>query len=116
MAWVLLPDENESQDKRVESGIVPCLDAGSTPASSTPKTECCLRGSRGILTRVLSPKGTINAQVHFSTPASSTSRDLRLYTIRDIVAHMNLRRDLALRLKHRFASVLIGSNITSEDC
>ena len=79
MAWVLLPDENEGQDKRVESGIVPCLDAG-------------------------------------STPASSTSRDLRLYTIRDIVAHMNLRRDLALRLKHRFASVLIGSNITGEDC
>ena len=79
MAWVLLPDENEGQDKRVESGIVPCLDAG-------------------------------------SNPASSTSRDLRLYTIRDIVAHMNLRRDLALRLKHRFASVLIGSNITSEDC
>ncbi len=27
---------------------------------------------RGILPRVLSPEGTINAQVHFSTPVSST--------------------------------------------
>ena len=35
MAWVLLSDENEGQDKRVESASVPCLDAGSTPASST---------------------------------------------------------------------------------
>ena len=29
------PDENRSQDKRVESISIPCLDAGSTPASST---------------------------------------------------------------------------------
>ena len=35
MAWVLPADENEGQDKRVESIYVPCLDAGSTPASST---------------------------------------------------------------------------------
>ena len=35
MSWVLPPDENKNQDKRVESISVPCLDAGSTPASST---------------------------------------------------------------------------------
>ena len=35
MAWVLLLLENEDQDKRVESILVPCLDAGSNPATST---------------------------------------------------------------------------------
>ena len=35
VAWVLLPDENEGQDKHVESVLVPCLDAGSNPAIST---------------------------------------------------------------------------------
>ena len=35
MAWVLLLLENEGQDKRVESILVPCLDAGSNPAIST---------------------------------------------------------------------------------
>ena len=35
MAWVLLSHENQGQDKRVESILVPCLDAGSTPAIST---------------------------------------------------------------------------------
>ena len=35
VAWVLLPNENQGQDKRVESASVPCLDAGSNPASST---------------------------------------------------------------------------------
>ena len=38
MAWVLLPPDNEGQDKRVESIWVPCLDAGSTPAISTGLT------------------------------------------------------------------------------
>ena len=35
MAWVLLLLENLGQDKRVESILVPCLDAGSNPAIST---------------------------------------------------------------------------------
>ena len=35
MAWVLLLLENVGQDKRVESILVPCLDAGSNPAIST---------------------------------------------------------------------------------
>ena len=35
MAWVLLLLENVGQDKRVESILVPCLDAGSNPATST---------------------------------------------------------------------------------
>ena len=35
MAWVLLLLENVGQDKRVESILVPCLDAGSIPATST---------------------------------------------------------------------------------
>ena len=37
MAWVLSSHENERQDKRVESILVPCLDAGSNPAISTEK-------------------------------------------------------------------------------
>ena len=37
MAWVLLLLENLGQDKRVESILVPCLDAGSIPAISTNK-------------------------------------------------------------------------------
>ena len=47
MAWVLLLLENEGQDKRVESILVPCLDAGSNPAISTKKIvlyiQACLR-------------------------------------------------------------------------
>ena len=39
MAWVLPSDEKQSQDKRVESILVPCLDAGSTPAISTMTEE-----------------------------------------------------------------------------
>ena len=39
MAWVLPSDENQNQDKRVESILVPCLDAGSTPAISTMTEE-----------------------------------------------------------------------------
>lgn len=35
MAWVLPLLENQGQDKRVESILVPCLDAGSNPAIST---------------------------------------------------------------------------------
>ena len=39
--------ENEGQDKRVESILVPCLDAGSNPAISTKKIvlyiQACLR-------------------------------------------------------------------------
>ena len=52
VAWVLLLDENQGQDKRVESIFVPCLDVGSTPTSSTrdmllhkgyvaPQVICC---------------------------------------------------------------------------
>ena len=37
MAWVLPLLENLGQDKRVESILVPCLDAGSIPAISTKK-------------------------------------------------------------------------------
>ena len=37
MAWVLPLLENQGQDKRVESILVPCLDAGSNPAISTKK-------------------------------------------------------------------------------
>ena len=44
MAWVLLLLENEGQDKRVESILVPCLDAGSNPAIST-KTYSSLHPS-----------------------------------------------------------------------
>ena len=47
MAWVLLLLENQGQDKRVESILVPCLDAGSNPAISTKKIvlyiQACLR-------------------------------------------------------------------------
>ena len=39
MAWVLLLLENAGQDKRVESILVPCLDAGSIPATSTKKSN-----------------------------------------------------------------------------
>ena len=39
MAWVLPSDEKQNQDKRVESILVPCLDAGSTPAISTMTEE-----------------------------------------------------------------------------
>ena len=39
MAWVLPLLENQGQDKRVESILVPCLDAGSTPAISTKKSK-----------------------------------------------------------------------------
>ena len=39
MAWVLLLLENVGQDKRVESILVPCLDAGSIPATSTKKSN-----------------------------------------------------------------------------
>ena len=39
MAWVLLLLENQGQDKRVESILVPCLDAGSNPAISTKKNS-----------------------------------------------------------------------------
>ena len=39
MAWVLPQHENEGQDKRVESILVPCLDAGSNPAISTMSEE-----------------------------------------------------------------------------
>ena len=39
MAWVLSQHENEGQDKRVESILVPCLDAGSNPAISTMSEE-----------------------------------------------------------------------------
>ena len=35
VAWILPPDENQGQDKRVESASIPCLDTGSTPVSST---------------------------------------------------------------------------------
>ena len=35
VAWVLPLLENKGQDKRVESILVPCLDAGSNPAIST---------------------------------------------------------------------------------
>ena len=39
MAWVLPLLENLGQDKRVESILVPCLDAGSNPAISTKKNR-----------------------------------------------------------------------------
>ena len=35
-------EEDETADKRVESFRVPCLDAGSTPATSTNETGICL--------------------------------------------------------------------------
>ena len=52
------PDENEGQDKRVESGIVPCLDAGSNPASSTQK---------GVLAQLVE-RNVRNVEVRGSTP------------------------------------------------
>ena len=41
MAWVLSLLENKGQDKRVESILVPCLDAGSNPAISTTAHIMC---------------------------------------------------------------------------
>lgn len=38
--------ENQNQDKRVESISIPCLDAGSTPASSTSTYDNLLVASR----------------------------------------------------------------------
>ena len=38
----MLPDENRGQDKRVESVLIPCLDAGSTPAISTRRRQIVL--------------------------------------------------------------------------
>ena len=38
----MLPDENQGQDKRVESVLIPCLDAGSTPAISTRRRQMVL--------------------------------------------------------------------------
>lgn len=35
VALVLLIPNNQSKDKHVESKLVPCLDEGSTPSSST---------------------------------------------------------------------------------
>ena len=56
MAWVLLLLENEGQDKRVESILVPCLDAGSNPAISTKKIvlyiQACLRVKSFFLYRM----------------------------------------------------------------
>ena len=58
MAWVLLLLENKGQDKRVESILVPCLDAGSNPAISTKKIvlyiQACLRVKSFFLYRMLS--------------------------------------------------------------
>ena len=58
----MLPNENEGQDKRVESGIVPCLDAGSSPASST----------RGVLAQLVE-RNVRNVEVRGSTPLCSTN-------------------------------------------
>ena len=56
MAWVLLLLENQGQDKRVESILVPCLDAGSNPAISTKKIvlyiQACLRVKNFFLYRM----------------------------------------------------------------
>ena len=45
----------------------------------------------GILARVLSPKGTINAQVHFSTPASSTLKGVLAQLVERNVRNVEVR-------------------------
>ena len=64
MAWVLLPNENEGQDKRVESTSIPCLDTGSTPVSSTKEG--------GVLAQLVE-RNVRNVEVRGSTPLCSTS-------------------------------------------
>ena len=66
VAWVLLPDENEGQDKRVESVNIPCLDAGSSPASSTSGTL-----AHGVLAQLVE-RNVRNVEVRGSTPLCST--------------------------------------------
>ena len=70
MAWVLLPDENQSQDKRVESISIPCLDAGSNPASSTQNCKTVL-GAKGVLAQLVE-RNVRNVEVRGSTPLCST--------------------------------------------
>ena len=72
VAWVLLPDENEGQDKRVESISIPCLDAGSIPASSTGYDATSVAG---VLAQLVE-RNVRNVEVRGSTPLCSTKIDV----------------------------------------
>ena len=64
----MLPNENQSQDKRVESISIPCLDAGSNPASST---RIGATGVAGVLAQLVE-RNVRNVEVRGSTPLCST--------------------------------------------
>lgn len=83
MAWVLLQDENEGQDKRVESVCIPCLDAGSNPASSTPHEPIGI-ADRIVVVNIgdgIYPTCQINIEKHILKSNSTMSDNAVLYSI-----------------------------------